>query len=419
MSFACEESPMFITALFVLVAMAIIPYVTRSQKLQRASTPDHVFTAHWVEVYTNLLAFRRWGYLHKEPNTRVGRAEWLLAAFLSVCRLMSPMAYEVVDDFNFGGKRTQVWLVNFNIWHFIVPGGRRWILWKMKRTVRAAKRRGVRLNGLGALMKDRGLTNDGELFAELLGEDRPRLAHGDTITAMTVYLQSVQLLAQIGSTASILITGATSKIGRALAAMLARQGYTVLMHSEAESRVQEVKREVPAECAERLVFVKYITPGALKGCKLVITGKRTGGKELLASAAPGTVFLNFSVPDPFTPEMLEGKPFYHYDGGLLNYSQISNTLHFAMRLLAGSYTYACHAWLLTACVYGLTDDELGKVDTAKAEPYWKMAEAIGFRLPEPMSFLHPMGFPQIGAPPATYHTPKPVIRPRSRRQRAA
>jgi len=403
-----------ISFLALIVLMMAAPYILRFAKTSRAPVPATIFVAHWIEVWTLRLQFRRYRHLQQDPHDTVMTVlEWIVFGFLSLCRAVSPMAYDVVNDFTIGGKHTQIWLVNFNIWHFIIPGFTRYIIWKMLRTVHDAKRKGVRFVGLGALLKDRGLTDDGMYFADALGMDRPFLAHGDTLTAQTVFLQALALAGKLG-TKRVFITGATSKIGRAIAIRLAESGFTVFLYSEGkrakdgtdgQARVNAIMDEA-GEYACNMVYAPGMDMAG--SCGLIITGKRTGGQTLLNLAQPRTAFLNFSVPDPLTPELLCGRPLYHYDGGLLDYSAIPSTLTFAMRLIAGQVTYACHAWLLVCAMKGWTDrDELGPVKISDMSEFWTAAEECGFKLPEGTSFLHPMALPEKGAAIPGYSTPPP------------
>lgn len=402
----------------ITLCMMVVPYVTRSRsaRLQAPVT----FLAHWVETYTVLLKFKRWQHMHRDPHdVELSKLQLFLCGFYSLCSLVSPLSHEVVNVFDFSGKQVGTVLVNVFAWHFAIPkwlGGTTvwplYIRWKMKRATVAAHAMGVRLQGLGAATKDHQLTDDGMWYTKVLGDNRPKLVHGDTLTAVTVYHQVMMLLKYTESN-RIFLTGATSKIGRALAVRLARAGITVCMYTVGKGS-KERFNEIVREAGEAGRFLQHsINFSDLSTCRLCVTGKSKDKKELLANARLGTVFLNFAVPDPFTPADLEGMPFYHYDGALLDYSEISNTLVFAMRLKQGQYTYACHAWLLTAAKLGITVDELGPVNVDEMDMFWEAARSVGFKLPELTSFLYPVEEPpKMEDKDYRHTTPRPAVRPR-------
>lgn len=414
----------FVCAVFV---MMMVPYFTRARASSFGAPAKYVFLAHWVETYTCLLKFKRWQHMHKNPHdVELSPGLLFLCALYSFCSLVSPMSHEVVDVYDFKGARTEIWLVNAYAWHFQIPkwlGGLLWAAyarWKMKWAVIEANRRGVKLVGLGALTKHHQLTDDGMWYVGQLGDKRPKLAHGDTVTMAALFHLSMRLLQHMGVSA-VFLTGATSKIGRALAVRLARTQVHVYLYSNgkhSDSEITEVLREA-GDASKYLHHTR--TFAELKLCRVCVTGKERYAEELINNAIPGTAFVNFAVPDPFTPEMLEGRPFYHYDGGLLDYSGIPNNLTFAMRLKQGCYTYACHAWLLTAAVLGVEADELGPVDVCKMDFYWQCITQAGFKLPEQLtSFLYPVNLPGKNGEEVPRHTtPRLAVRLQNSQRKAA
>ncbi len=411
---------MFAFCMFVstILVMMMVPYVTRSRTSN--FRPPVVFLAHWVETYTCLLKFKRWQHMHRDPHdVELSLGTRFLCVIYSFCSLVSPMSHEVVDVFDFGGKQVGTVLVNTFAWHFAIPkwlGGTTiwplYIRWKMKRATMVAHAMGVRLQGLGAATKDHQLTNDGMWYADQLKDNRPKLTHGDTLTAATVFRQTLVLL-QHTETNRVYLTGATSKIGRAVAVRLARAGITVQMYTVGKGSKERFD-EIVKEAGEAGSFLMHSTKfDDLASCRVCVTGKSKDKRALIRHARLGTIFLNFAVPDPFLPLDLEGMPYYHYDGGLLDYSAIDNSLKFAMRLKQGHYTYACHAWFLTAVVAGITEDELGPVDVDKMDMYWKAACDVGFKLPPLTSFLYPASLPvKEGEVVPRHTTPRPAVRPR-------
>jgi len=442
-----------------LLTMFLLPYFLGGSAFKNCPTPDAIFQAHWVERGTLRLRLQKNGFLHKEPHRISEMTLWesVWYWFEDWSRLISRKAFDVVDDFMIGPKgeqaRVQTWLVNATETHFKLLDkvtklyklyrGKKGktmldkcfvvfyglcakflfghIVGKMMRTAEEAHKRGITFIGEGALCKDRELTHDGEDYPKYLAKKgyrtRPFFAHGDTLTAQVVYLQAMNLLQHhIKVPTSVYITGASSKIGVPVGIMLAAHGYRVFCNSESAQRVEEIKKKAEAYApgaGERIFFSEKVNTSDLAECNLVITGKSKYAEELKQAMKPGTTLLNFAVPDPFTPSNLDGLPFYHVDGGSLDYSDVPNNLTFAMRLIAGKITYSCHAWTLICAITGRTgEDELGAVDLDQMEEFWAIAQSLGFKLPEATDFLHPAVLPTPGGMPVAHKTPEPPVRTR-------
>lgn len=402
--------PISLVSAFLIMALA--PYALRDRALARRAPPLFVFQACWVESHNVLLKAKRWRHLNAESAHDIPLIWLWISRFVSLCSLLSPMAYEVVDDFEFRGQRTPLWLINAYEWHFRVPrwlgGGlcSRWSRWKMLRADKAAAVLGVKVVGKGGRTKDRELTNDAQWFADRLGDDRPRLMHGDTLTAAAVATFAQDILAGLGDT-PVFLTGATSKIGRAVALALAHRGHTVHMYTNDPQRFRAIQDEAGVN-GQRLVWAS--TFDQVPACRLVITGKAKDGDRLVPRLTAGSAILNFAVPDPLAAAMLDGKSVCHYDSGQLAYPRPVSTQQFGMRLALGQ-TYACHAWLLTCAALNRFEDELGPVDVSRCDEFWQLASDCELQLPAPSSFGRPVTVPVCGGglPCRTVASPRSAI----------
>lgn len=367
--------------------------------------PSFMFLAHWVESWNWLLWWVK--DLHRDPN-RAWLWVWLAPAYLlaSILYLVGRRAYDCVDHFTFGRLTGQTWLIRNFGWHFILPGKRKRIKRRILEAVRAAAEAGISVIGLGALTKAEWLTQGGKWVVNelrgMLTEKQVWIVHGDTLTAGAVIHQLRRLIAAYElEDKTVFLTGGTSKIGRAIALALARDGVKVYLLTASQNRVNELQSE-SGETHVNLVQVRDYKDG--RECPIWITGKAEPGaaKGILTYAPKGAIILSFSVPDPLSPRLLQRRPdLRHIDGGLMGYDPRKTTLHFTMRLVPG-ITYACHAGAITHAFKGWQFHEVDKVDMDRLDVTWAGARDAGFFLPNPTSFLRPVS---IDLPPCQEERP--------------
>lgn len=342
-----------------------------------------VFLAHWVESWNWLL----WWIpdLHRNADHR-WRWIWLwpVYMFMSFVYLVGRKAYDIVDSFRFNGVEGETYLVRNFGWHFFLAGRGVTSLDKIKEriltAVMAAQKNGASVIGLGALLKDETVTRGGEWIRKRLGDSlKIPLIHGDTLTAAAVIKQVESLRAEFNITGPIFLTGATSKIGRAIALVLAGEGIRVKMFTHSKARFDRIVAEAGI-CGMNMERVTDLEAG--RDCRLWITGKITpAGKNLLGSIPFEAKVINFAVPNPLSPKDLRTRPdIYLVEGGLLAYNPAITSLTFTMRLKPG-ITYACHAALAVHAQMGWTEDELGQVDIGRIWVVWQLASEMGFSLP--------------------------------------
>ncbi|HQL57895.1 MAG TPA: hypothetical protein PLN07_09875 [Myxococcota bacterium] len=360
-----------------------------------AKRRKYAFVAHWVETWNIWLRISNDLQLHPEHAWRWAIL-WPVAFVISVILMAGRKACDVVDRFfvndNLAGE---IVVVRFYGYQFMFRQLklhnriRRMIL----QTVIDTQDSGVEVIGLGALCKDEGLTKGGEWIVNQLGDQlRVPLVHGDTLTAAAVIQRGRQLIEHYGLEGKpVMLTGSTSKIGRAIALEFARRGIKVFMYTASPERFRSIQTEA-GDNGHLLVHVDRLELGVEAG--LWITGKANKGTgELLLKVLPrDAVVLNFAVPDPLSPKLLRTRPdVHHFDGGLIGFDPKKSTLQFNMRLKPG-ITYACHAGTMVHAAEAWTHNEVGPVQVDQLEPVWNAALKNGLDLPILTSFLKPVEF---------------------------
>lgn len=354
-------------------------------------TQKIVFLAHWVENWNWLLWWMK--DLHQDPNK--ADSKWYLAPVyyvMSICYLIGKQGHDVVDRFMVRNQAYgEIWLLRNFAWHFLGKSSQARIYHRILEAVLDAQSRGATVIGLGALTKAEWLTAGGKRIVDDLGNRLGTpIVHGDTLTAATVVKQAERLIRLHHLEESpVFVTGATSKIGRAIVLSLVASGHKVLMLSESALRVEEIRREA-GEAAAQIHHARSYAEG--RQAKLWITGKAEpgAGNHIIRFAPEAAVVLNFSVPDPLTPEFLRSRPdIMHLDGGLMRYELTDVQISFTMRLKPG-LTYACHAGTMVHGLEGWTHHEVGPVDMDAIWTVWQCAEKHGFSLPHWTSHLKPV-----------------------------
>lgn len=234
--------------------------------------------------------------------------------------------------------------------------------------------------GLGALTKAEWLTQGGQWIVDTLGDAlRVPIVHGDTLTAAAVCRQLESIIGERKVDEPIFITGATSKIGRAVVLWLARQGIDVLMFTESMERFEEIRAEAGPDVA-RVLRAESMEEGSKSS--IWVTGKAwPGGERLLKALPKKAVVINFSVPNPIDETVFIRRPdVTAMEGGLLAYDPATTDLAFTMRLVPG-LTYACHAGTMVHACKGWKHHEVGAVDLSMLTEVWQAAQELGFYLP--------------------------------------
>lgn len=341
------------------------------------------FIAHYVEDWNWLLKLSLFSRLHTHPAEHFYWSWlWPVYTVAALLDMFGKKSFDVVDDFNFGDKlRGRTVLLRNFAWQFFFPQYRDRIRERILKTVLATQNY-VEVIGLGALIKDESLTRGGEWIVEKLGDQlKVPIVHGDTLTAATVFEQVMALRQKRGLEAGdpVMVTGSTSKIGRAIVLLLAKKGIKVKMFTLSRERFNTIKEEAGTD-GTNLEWATSLSEG--KNCPIWVTGKSIPrGKNLLDFVPYEADVLNFAVPNPVSQNWKGTRPdLVFHEGGLLSYRPDSTNLHFTMRLRPG-LTYACHAGTMVHAAMGWTHHEVGQVDISQIEETWKAALNLGFFLP--------------------------------------
>jgi hypothetical protein len=339
------------------------------------------FIAHYVENWNWLLPFNH--HLNQHPE-HAGRwmPLWPLFFIISVSYLCGRKAYDQVCKFTFHGSlegRIDV-IRNFG-WHFLLNNQWKKIRERILQTV-LEEQENVDVIGLGALTKAEWLTAGGKWIVDELGDKlHVPIVHGDTLTAAAIINRCVQLIDRY-NIKSVFVTGATSKIGRALVLSLASRRVAVKLFTNSQERFDEIKVEAGVY---GIFLTRAIALSDGSGCKLWVTGKAIpSGRPLLNSIPSNAIVVNFSVPNPISEGLYKKRPdVLPVEGGLLYFDPKISSQSFNMRLNPGE-TYACHAGTMVHAYKRWTHHEVGPVDMNTIDETWDAAVELGFFL-KPLS----------------------------------
>lgn len=346
---------------------------------KEVSSGRFCFIAHPVETWNWRLYSG--GPLNCQPlKTRPQPWMFPVDAFMSLYYCFGNKPFDQVDEYQFNGRlKGRTCLIRDFAWHFMVKGQREKIRRRIVETVLKVQDQ-VDVIGLGALTKAEWLTKGGQwIVDELGGRLKVPIVHGDTLTAAAVVMQARQLMDQNGIDTPVFMTGATSKIGRAVALVLAAEGRDVIMMTESRQRFDAIRMEAGVS-GKHIRLSEDLNAG--KDCKLWITGKAIpSGVKLLNEIPQGACVLNFSVPNPVSQKLFNNRPdITSVEGGLLAYDPAITDLKMTMRLKRG-LTYACHAGTMVHAYKGWQHHESGPVELSQIPKVWSAAKELGFYLP--------------------------------------
>ncbi|KAL6012263.1 Very-long-chain aldehyde decarbonylase cer3 [Asimina triloba] len=256
---------------------------------QNTTVPDFVFLAHAVDVLSSLhvpFVIRSFSSLPFE--TRLFLLPMWPCACLVVLAMWASSKCFLMYFYYLRGRLIQTWIIPRFGFQYFLPFGKDGINYHIERAILRADRLGVKVLSLAALNKtglvDLGfaliliLTNEslnggGTLFVNKHPNLKVRVVHGNTLTA-GVILNEIDK----NNVKEVFLTGATSKLGRAIALYLCRYKIRVMMLTLSTERFQAIQKEAPAEHQQYLVQVtKY---QAAQHCKLASGYRResSGGR---------------------------------------------------------------------------------------------------------------------------------------------
>ncbi|KAL0785024.1 hypothetical protein Bca101_001269 [Brassica carinata] len=254
-----------------------------------------------------------------------------------------------------------MWPVTFM---YFLPFAKQGINNHIETAILRADKLGVKVISLAALNKNEALNGGGTLFVNKHPDLKVRVVHGNTLTAAVILNEIPKDVKEV------FLTGATSKLGRAIALYLCRWGVRVLMLTLSVERFQKIQKEAPSKFQKYLVQVtKY---NSAQHCKTWIVGKWLTPRE--QSWAPaGTHFHQFVVPP-----ILKFRRNCTYDElAAMRLPKDVQGLGTCEYTMDRGVVHACHAGGLVHMLEGWEHHEVGAVDVDRIDIVWEAAMRHG------------------------------------------
>ncbi|XP_058765667.1 very-long-chain aldehyde decarbonylase CER3-like [Vicia villosa] len=332
-----------------------------------ARVPDFVFLAHMVDISSAMhVPFVLRSTSSLPYTTRLFFIPCLPFTFMVVMVMWLRSKTFLLSFYNLRGRLHQTWVVPRCGFQYFLPFATNGINKLIEQSILRADKMGVKVISLAALNKNESLNGGGKLFVDKHPNLRVRVVHGNTLTAAVILNEIPQGVNEV------FLTGATSKLGRAIALYLCQKKVRVLMLTISTDRFHKIQKEAPLEFQSYLVQVtKY---QAAQNCKTWIVGKWITPRE--QSWAPkGTHFHQFVVPPILSfrrdctygelaamrlPEDVEGL-------GCCEYTMERGVVH------------ACHAGGVVHSLEGWSHHEVGAIDVKRIDLVWQAALKHGLK----------------------------------------
>ncbi|KAF0906092.1 hypothetical protein E2562_009095 [Oryza meyeriana var. granulata] len=323
--------------------------------------PDFVFLAHVVDIMASMhVPF----VLRSCSSTPFANHFILLpfwpVAFVFMLLLWCCSKTFLVSFYRLRGNLHQMWTVPRYGFQYFIPAAKKGINEQIELAILRADKMGVKVLSLAALNKNEALNGGGTLFVNKHPDLRVRVVHGNTLTAAVI-------LNEIPSNVKdVFLTGATSKLGRAIALYLCRKKIRVLMLTMSSERFLKIQREAPAEFQQYLVQVtKY---QSAQNCKTWLVGKWLSPREQRWAPA-GTHFHQFVVPPiiGFRRDCTYGKL------AAMRLPKDVQGLGYCEYTMERGVVHACHAGGVVHFLEGWEHHEVGAIDVDRIDVVWKAA----------------------------------------------
>jgi len=344
-----------------------------SDKLQQDTmakdyeSPDCVFLAHGTDLTSafHLPMFFR-GFA-KDPF----KHSWLMIPFWPLSVAICMFLWVFGDVLTAHVERVD----NHPVQTWVTPryGFQYFLKWELPRinkliagAIRRADMQGVKVFGLGALNKAEHVNGGGAKFVKDMPDLKLSVVHGNTLTAACIIHELPE------GTKEVFLTGATSKLGRALSLYLCRKDVVVKMLTTSQSRFEAIRDEAPEDKRHLLTQCTRYEEG--KGCSTWILGKHASESEQNA-AAPGTHFHQFVVPavTPFRNDCTYGEL------AAMKLPDTAKDVKACELFMPRRTVFACHAGALTHMLEGWMHHEVGAIDVDRIDVCWDAAIRRGFK----------------------------------------
>ncbi|KAH6818553.1 Fatty acid hydroxylase superfamily [Perilla frutescens var. frutescens] len=323
--------------------------------------PDFVFLAHIVDMSSAMHAPFLVRSMASLPfYTRFYLMPLLPVSFAVMLIMWAKSKTFMVSFYYLRNRLHQTWVVPRFGFQYFLPFAAEGINKQIEAAILRADRLGVKVISLAALNKNEGLNGGGTIFVNKLPELKVRVVHGNTLTAAVILHEIPEDVSEV------FLTGATSKLGRAIALYLCRKGVRVLMLTLSTERFRKIQKEAAAECQKYLVQVtKY---QAAQNCKTWIVGKWITSRE--QSFAPcGAHFHQFVVPPtkPFRRDCTYG------DLAAMRLPQDVQGVGSCEYTMERGVVHACHAGGVVHSLEGWSHHEVGAIDVDRIDLVWEAA----------------------------------------------
>ncbi|KAF5742859.1 Fatty acid hydroxylase superfamily [Tripterygium wilfordii] len=328
---------------------------------------EFVFLAHVVDLTSAMHApfvFR--SYASIPYTTRMILLPLLPLTFLFMLGMWAWAKPFKVSFYNLRGRLHETWTVPRFGFQYFLPFSLDGINKHIEDAILSADRLGVKVISLAALNKNESLNGGGTLFVNKHPDLKVRVVHGNTLTAAVILNEIPR------DTKEVFLTGATSKLGRAIALFLCQRKVRVLMLTLSTERFQKIQKEAPVDCQNCLVQVtKY---QAAQNCKTWIVGKWITPRE--QSWAPsGAHFHQFVVP----PVLAFRRDCTYGDLAAMRLPEDVQGLGSCEYTMERGVVHACHAGGVVHSLEGWTHHEVGAIDVERIELVWKAALKHGLK----------------------------------------
>uniref|UniRef100_A0A5B6Z7Y4 Putative Fatty acid hydroxylase superfamily n=1 Tax=Davidia involucrata TaxID=16924 RepID=A0A5B6Z7Y4_DAVIN len=334
---------------------------------KNARVPDFVFLAHVVDLTSAMhvpFVFRSFG--SKPFTTKIFLLPLLPITFVVMLVMWAVSKTFLISFYNLRGRLHQTWAVPRYGFQYFLPFAREGINKHIEEAILRADRLGVKVISLAALNKNEVLNGGGTLFVNKHPNLKVRVVHGNTLTAAVILNEISEDVKEV------FLTGATSKLGRAIALYLCRRRVRVLMLTPSTERFQSIQKEAPIDCQNYLVQVtKY---QAAQNCKNWIVGKWITPREQ-SWAPPGAHFHQFVVP----PILAFRRDCTYGDLAAMKLPDDVEGLGSCEYTMERGVVHACHAGGVVHSLEGWTHHEVGAIDVDRIDLVWKAALKHGLK----------------------------------------
>jgi len=193
------------------------------------------------------------------------------------------------------------------------------------------------------------------------------VVHGNTLTAAAI-LQKIP-----SGIKEVFLTGATSKLGRAIALYLSAKGVKVTMYTTSKERFDKIRNEAKPEHQHLIVQATTLEEGAQ--CQDWVVGKHCSAKDQ-EKAPKHTTFHQFVVPP--IPE--SRKDCVYADLPAFSLPKKAKDFRSCEMTMQRGHVHACHAGALVHALEGWDFHEVGAIDHTRIDQTWEAAVKHDFGL---------------------------------------